>query len=56
MRSNMADERLSRLALAAFEKEFVKQLDLDTVVDRFYSSIQLQEFFCNSQVRLNVIF
>jgi len=41
MRSNMADERLSRLALVALEKEFVKQLDLDTVVDNFYSKHQI---------------
>jgi hypothetical protein len=37
----MADERLSRLALVALEKKFVKQLDLDTVADKFYSRHQV---------------
>jgi len=35
----------SRLALVALEKEFVKQLDLDTVVDKFYSKHQITRIF-----------
>jgi hypothetical protein len=45
LRSNMAVERLSRLSLVALEKEFVKQLDLDTVVDKFYSKHRITRIF-----------
>jgi hypothetical protein len=35
----------SRLALAALEKKTVKQLDLGTVVDKFYSKHQITRSF-----------
>jgi hypothetical protein len=41
----MADEQLSLLAVVALEKEYVKQLDLDTAVDKYYSQHQITRIF-----------